>query len=158
MHATAIPELSPDATADDSLAPYDEALEPKAAERLLLLIDDSLSVRKFMGGMLASAGYEVETAVDGEEGLLKASAQNYQVIITDLEMPKLTGYEVIQRLRSRLQTQQTPIIGMSSRAGEKHRQMAREIGASSYIVKPVEEGALIQEIERLIGREATTHQ
>lgn len=158
MHATAVPELSPDATADASLAPYDEALEPKAAERLLLLIDDSLSVRKFMGRMLASAGYEVETAVDGEEGLLKASAQNYQVIITDLEMPKLNGYEVIQRLRSRLQTQQTPIIGMSSRVGEKHRQMAREIGASSYIVKPVEEGALIQEIERLIGREASTHQ
>ncbi len=141
----------------DWLVPYDEALEPKAGARLLLLIDDSLSVRKFVGRMLESAGYEVETAVDGEEGLCKASAQNYQVIITDLEMPKLNGYEVIQRLRSRPETQQTPIIGMSSRASEKHRQMAREIGASSYIVKPVEEGALIQEVERLIGRETTMH-
>jgi len=155
--ATAVPVVARDATAD-SLAPYVEALEPKAAERLLLLIDDSLSIRKFVGRMLESAGYEVETAVDGEEGLRKASAQNYQVIITDLEMPKLNGYEVIQRLRSRPETQQTPIIGMSSRAGDKHRQMAREIGASSYIVKPVEEGALIQEVERLIGREAATHQ
>jgi len=108
--------------------------------------------------MLESAGYEVETAVDGEEGLRKALAQNYQVIITDLEMPKLNGYEVIQKLRNQPQTQQTPIIGMSSRAGEKHRKIAREIGASSYIVKPVEEGALIQEVERLIGREAATHQ
>ncbi len=142
----------------DWLVPYDEALERKVGARLLLLIDDSLSVRKFVVRMLESAGYEVETAVDGEEGLCKASAKNYQVIITDLEMPKLNGYEVIQRLRSRPETQQTPIIGMSSRASEKHRQMAREIGASSYIVKPVEEGALIQEVERLIGRETTMHQ
>jgi chemosensory pili system protein ChpA (sensor histidine kinase/response regulator) len=154
--ATAVPVVSRDATAD-SFAPYGEALEPKAAERLLLLIDDSLSIRKFVGRMLESAGYEVETAVDGEEGLRKASAQNYQIIITDLEMPKLNGYEVIQKLRSRPQTQQTPIIGLSSRAGDKPRQMAREIGVSSYIVKPVEEGVLIQEVERLIGREAARH-
>jgi chemosensory pili system protein ChpA (sensor histidine kinase/response regulator) len=156
-HATAVPVVSRDAAAD-SPAPYIKALEPKAAERLLLLIDDSLSIRKFVGRMLESAGYEVETAVDGEEGLRKASTQNFQVIITDLEMPKLNGYEVIQRLRSRPQTQQTPIIGMSSKAGDKHRQMAREIGASSYIIKPVEEGALIEEVERLIGKEAATHQ
>jgi len=156
-HATAVPEVSREATAD-SLAPYVEALESKAAERLLLLIDDSLSIRKFVGRMLESAGYEIETAADGEEGLRMASAKNYLLIIADLEMPKLNGYELIQSLRSRPGTQQTPIIGMSSRAGAKHRQMAREIGASSYIVKPVEEGTLIQEIERLIGRETTTHQ
>jgi chemosensory pili system protein ChpA (sensor histidine kinase/response regulator) len=108
--------------------------------------------------MLESAGYEVETAVDGEEGLRKASTQNFQVIITDLEMPKLNGYEVIQGLRSRPQTLQTPIIVMTTRAGDKHRQMALNIGASSYIAKPVEERALIQEIERWIGKEAVARQ
>ena len=148
-------DLSSNETAStDSLVPYVEALEPKASERLLLLIDDSLSIRKFVGRMLESAGYEVDTAVDGEEGLRKASAQNYRLIITDLEMPKLNGYEVIQGLRSREQTQQTPVIVMTTRAGDKHRQMALNIGASSYIAKPVEERALIQEIERLIGKEA----
>jgi chemosensory pili system protein ChpA (sensor histidine kinase/response regulator) len=104
--------------------------------------------------MLESAGYEVDTAVDGEEGLRKASAQNYRLIITDLEMPKLNGFEVIQGLRSRVQTQHTPIIVMTTRAGDKHRQMALNIGASSYIAKPVEERALIQEIGRWIGKEA----
>ncbi len=152
-------DLSSNATAStDSLVPYVEALEPKASERLLLLIDDSLSIRKFVGRMLESAGYEVDTAVDGEEGLRKASAQNYRLIITDLEMPKLNGYEVIQGLRSREQTQQTPVIVMTTRAGDKHRQMALNIGASSYIAKPVEERALIQEIERLIGKEAAVRQ
>ena len=154
-----VQELSPGVTAlDDSLTTYVEAAEPKVSEQWLLLIDDSLSIRKFVGRMLESAGYKVHTAVDGEEGLRMASAQSYQLILTDLEMPKVNGYEVIQGLRSRAQTQQTPIVVMTTRAGDKHRQMAINIGASSYISKPVEERALIQEIERLIGKEAAAHQ
>ncbi|WP_455377182.1 Hpt domain-containing protein, partial [Petrachloros mirabilis] len=87
-----------------------------AMEQKILLIDDSLSIRKFVGRMLETAGYDVDTAVDGEEGLRKASAKSYRLILTDLEMPKLNGYEVIQALRSRPQTQHTPIIVMTTRA------------------------------------------
>jgi chemosensory pili system protein ChpA (sensor histidine kinase/response regulator) len=134
--------------------PFEEAPAQSAVEQKILLIDDSLSIRKFVGRMLETAGYEVDTAVDGEEGLRKASAKNYRLILTDLEMPKLNGYEVIQALRSRSQTQQTPIIVMTTRAGDKHRQMALNVGASSYIAKPVEERALIQELERWIGQES----
>lgn len=120
----------------------------------LLLIDDSLSIRKFVGRMLEAAGYTVETATDGEEGCRKAMAQAYQLIITDLEMPKLNGYEVIQSLRARPQTHATPILVMTTRAGEKHRQMAVSVGASGYIAKPVEERALIQEVRKWTGHEA----
>lgn len=144
-----------ESTANEPETPYEEASEPLADHKRILLIDDSLSIRKFVGRMLETAGYDVETAVDGEEGLRKASAQNFRLILTDLEMPKLNGYEVIQALRSRPQTQQTPIIVMTTRAGDKHRQMAINIGASSYIAKPVEERALIQELERWIGRETS---
>jgi chemosensory pili system protein ChpA (sensor histidine kinase/response regulator) len=155
--AGVVGELPSSATAAaDSLVPYVETSELKASKQSLLLIDDSLSIRKFVGRMLESAGYEVDTAVDGEDGLRKASEQHYRLIITDLEMPKLNGYEVIQGLRSRAQTQQIPIIVMTTRAGEKHRQAALNIGASSYIAKPVEERALIHEIERWIGKEAAT--
>lgn len=128
--------------------------ERQPSHRSLLLIDDSLSIRKFVGRMLESAGYAVDTAVDGEEGLRKASTQDYRLIITDLEMPKLNGFEVIQALRSRPRTQQTPILVMTTRAGDKHRQMAINIGASGYIAKPVEERALIQEIQRWLGQES----
>ncbi|HJT21268.1 MAG TPA: Hpt domain-containing protein, partial [Nitrospira sp.] len=145
-------ELSP-ATPE---IPYEDDVDVPTDDKKILLIDDSLSIRKFVGRMLETAGYEVETAVDGEEGLRKASGQNFRLILTDLEMPKLNGYEVIQALRSRPQTQQTPIIVMTTRAGDKHRQMAINIGASSYIAKPVEERALIQELERWIGRDAST--
>jgi chemosensory pili system protein ChpA (sensor histidine kinase/response regulator) len=117
----------------------------------ILLIDDSLSIRKFVGKMLQGAGYDIETAVDGEEGLRKASAGGYRLIITDLEMPKLNGYEVIQALRDRPQTKSTPILVMTTRAGEKHRQMALSVGASGYIAKPVEERTFIMEVGRWTG-------
>ncbi len=144
---------------DDAVSSIqDEPVQPVPAQSAskqlpLLLIDDSLSIRKFVGRMLEAAGYTVETAVDGEEGCRKASTQNYRLIITDLEMPKLNGYEVIQALRARPQTRETPILVMTTRAGEKHRQMAVNVGASGYIAKPVEERALIQEVQRWTGRE-----
>jgi chemosensory pili system protein ChpA (sensor histidine kinase/response regulator) len=147
-------ESSETALIPESSVPLDESQDQQGGDHPILLIDDSLSIRKFVGRMLESAGYQVDTAVDGEEGLRKASGRSYRLILTDLEMPKLNGYEVIQALRSRPQTQKTPIIVMTTRAGDKHRQMAISIGASSYIAKPVEERALIQEIERWIGRES----
>ena len=131
-----------------------DSAQPAGTQLPLLLIDDSLSIRKFVGRMLESAGYRVDTATDGEEGCRKAMAQSYQLIITDLEMPKLNGYEVIQALRARPQTHNTPILVMTTRAGEKHRQMAVSVGASGYIAKPVEERALIQEVRKWTGREA----
>jgi len=129
-----------------------EATEAAPDTMRILLIDDSLSIRKFVGKMLQGAGYEVETAVDGEEGLRKATIGGYRLIITDLEMPKLNGYEVIQGLRDRPQTKTTPILVMTTRAGEKHRQMALSVGASGYIAKPVEERTLITEVGRWTGQ------
>ena len=123
-----------------------------AVEASILLIDDSLSIRKFIGKMLESAGYIVDTAVDGEDGLRKASQTRYRLIITDLEMPKFNGYEVVQALRGRPLTKQTPIVVMTTRAGEKHRQLAVDIGVNAYIAKPVDERTLFQVVERWVGR------
>jgi chemosensory pili system protein ChpA (sensor histidine kinase/response regulator) len=69
-------------------------------------------------------------------------------------MPKLNGYEVIQALRSRQQTQSVPILVMTTRAGEKHRQLALNVGATGYITKPVEEHTLLKEIERVVAGSA----
>ena len=124
---------------------------PRSDDAGLLLVDDSLSVRKFIGRMLETAGYKVQTASDGEEGLRKASMSSFRLIITDLEMPKMNGYELIQALRDRPETKATPIIVMTTRAGDKHRQMAESLGVSSYITKPVEERALIREISQFVS-------
>jgi len=122
----------------------------------ILLVDDSLSVRKFIGRMLEAAGYKVQTASDGEEGLRKATAASFQVIIADLEMPKMNGYELIQALRDRPETKSIPVIVLTTRAGEKHRQMAQSLGVSSYLTKPVEERALIKEISQLVNAATAT--
>lgn len=124
----------------------------EAQEARLLLIDDSVSIRKFVGRMLEAAGYSFDTAVDGEDGLRKASTTKYRMILTDLEMPKLNGFEVIQSLRSRPETRQTPVVVMTTRARDKHRQMAINLGANSYIAKPVEERMLLQEVARWLGK------
>jgi chemosensory pili system protein ChpA (sensor histidine kinase/response regulator) len=131
----------------------EQKMEAKAA---ILLIDDSLSIRKFVGKMLESAGYLVDTAVDGEDGMRKASEADYHLIITDLEMPKYNGYEVVQALRGRPETKQTPIVVMTTRAGDKHRQLALDIEANGYIAKPVDEQTLLQEVERWVGTTAST--
>ncbi|TAL11264.1 MAG: hybrid sensor histidine kinase/response regulator, partial [Nitrospirae bacterium] len=128
---------------------------PRGEDAGLLLVDDSLSVRKFIGRMLETAGYKVQTASDGEEGLRKASTSSFRLIITDLEMPKMNGYELIQALRDRPETKATPIIVMTTRAGDKHRQMAQSLGVSSYITKPVEERALIREISQFVSSPAS---
>ncbi|HWF61588.1 MAG TPA: Hpt domain-containing protein [Nitrospira sp.] len=130
----------------------EEMSSNKPQEARLLLIDDSLSIRKFVGRMLESAGYPFDTAVDGEDGLRKASTTNYRMILTDLEMPKLNGFEVIQALRSRPETRQTPVVVMTTRARDKHRQMAMNLGANSYVSKPVEERMLLHEVERWLGK------
>ncbi len=117
----------------------------------ILLVDDSLSVRRLIGRMLEAAGYKVQTAADGEEGLRKATAASFQVIIADLEMPKMNGYELIQALRNRPETKSTPIIVMTTRADGKHRQLAQSLGVFSYLIKPVDERALINEISQFMS-------
>lgn len=136
---------------EPSLLP-EEMSSNESQEPRLLLIDDSLSIRKFVGKMLESAGYPFDTAVDGEDGLRKASTTNYRMILTDLEMPKLNGFEVVQALRSRPETRQTPVVVMTTRARDKHRQMAMSLGANSYVSKPVDERVLLHEVERWLGK------
>jgi chemosensory pili system protein ChpA (sensor histidine kinase/response regulator) len=116
----------------------------------ILLIDDSLSVRKFIGRMLETAGYQVDTAVDGEEGLRKATLVPYRLVITDLEMPKVNGFEVIQSLRELPSTKSLPIMVMTTRAADKHRQIAINLGANAYIPKPIEEQALIAAVSQCL--------
>jgi chemosensory pili system protein ChpA (sensor histidine kinase/response regulator) len=149
------PAFSQPLLSADGVEAGETAGEVGAGLTRVLLIDDSLSVRKFVGRMLERAGYQVETAVDGEDGVKKATARRYSVIITDLEMPKLNGYEVIQTLRQRSGTKSTPIMVMTTRAGEKHQQAAMSLGASGYLTKPVEERALIAAVEQWIGRTAS---
>jgi chemosensory pili system protein ChpA (sensor histidine kinase/response regulator) len=124
------------------------ALEPPVVRRILL-IDDSISVRKFVGQMLERAGFAVVTAADGVEGLRALEETPVHLVITDLEMPRLNGFELIQQLRRRAETRDLPIVVLTTRVGAKHLDLARWLGATDYVAKPVDESAFVRLIDSL---------
>jgi chemosensory pili system protein ChpA (sensor histidine kinase/response regulator) len=114
----------------------------------ILLVDDSVSVRKVVGRMLESAGFEVVTAADGMEALERLHDTVFSAVITDLEMPRLNGFELIQQLRNRDALKGLPILVLTTRVGERHVRVARELGATGFLSKPVVEERLVTVVRR----------
>ena len=126
---------------------------PEAPPRILLA-DDSLSVRRVLGRTLQKLGYEVFTACDGAEALELLLDLPFDAVITDLEMPRMSGYELIDDLRNRASTRETPVWVITTRAGARHADLARDLGAVGYLAKPVDAELLVEQLESVIGREA----
>ncbi len=130
---------------DQPLRPFEAKIEQR-----LLLVDDSVSVRRIVSKMLTRAGYQVVSAVDGQEALdILRSDQNFTAVLSDLEMPRMNGYELIESMRAREELRHLPIVVMTTRAGEKHRDLAFRLGANEYFSKPIEEAKLLGFLERL---------
>lgn len=108
----------------------------------ILLVDDSLSIRRVVGQMLSRWGNVVTTAGDGYEALELLQENRYDAIVTDLEMPRVNGFELLDEVRRRPDLRGTPVFVLTSRAGEKHQALAAELGASGYLTKPLEEAKL----------------
>ena len=132
-----------------------EAIDRVEQERVIVVADDSISVRKFVGRMLEKNGYRVKLAADGLEAAELVSQHGCHLVITDLEMPRMTGYELMVQLRQSPTTRRIPVMVVTSRAGAKHRDRAMKEGATSFLTKPVQEDQLIAAVEQLIGTEAT---
>ena len=120
--------------------------------RRVLLIDDEPAIVKTVGKRLELAGFEVLTAADGAEGLTKAQLGKPDVIILDLMMPKLNGFEVCAKLKKDPQLQRIPIIIFTAKGGEADERLCREIGADAYITKSHQSKAIIEQIEAILGR------
>lgn len=101
-----------------------------------LVVDDSLSVRKVAEGHLRRLGVEVVVAVDGVEGLAKLREGPFDVVFTDLEMPRMNGYDFVRQLRMLAAYRDLLVVVVSSRSGQKHQDHARSVGATDYITKP----------------------
>lgn len=127
------------------------AIAEVAPEKVIVLADDSISVRKFVGRMLEKAGYRVKLACDGLEALEIISQGGVDLIISDLEMPRTNGYELLMHLRQNEALRKIPVMVVTSRAGEKHRERAIAEGARGFLVKPVQEDQLIASVAELIG-------
>jgi chemosensory pili system protein ChpA (sensor histidine kinase/response regulator) len=131
-----------------------EAIDRVEQERVIVVADDSISVRKFVGRMLEKNGYRVKLAADGLEAAELVTQHGCHLVITDLEMPRMTGYELMVQLRQSPSTRRIPVMVVTSRAGAKHRDRAIKEGATAFLTKPVQEDQLIAAVEQLIGTEA----
>ncbi len=137
---------APDATPS---APVEK--ECAAPEKVILLADDSISVRRFVGRMLEKAGYRVKFASDGLEALEAATQGGCHLVLTDLEMPRTNGYELMAHLRQNPSTRGLPVVVLTSRAGDKHRDKALREGAAGFLTKPVQEEQLLAEVGKFLG-------
>ena len=142
------------AVASGSIPP--EAIDQVPDEKVVVLVDDSISVRKFVGRMLEKAGYRVRLASDGLEALEIVSQVRCDLIVTDLEMPRTNGYELLSHLRQDPATRNLPVMVVTSRAGAKHRDRAMKEGAIAFMTKPVQEDKFITAVTKLIGPGADT--
>jgi chemosensory pili system protein ChpA (sensor histidine kinase/response regulator) len=130
-----------------------EAVDAIENDRVVVVADDSISVRKFVGRMLEKAGYRVKLAADGFEASEIIAQVGCHLLVTDLEMPRMNGYELMAHLRQDPITRRIPVLVVTSRAGAKHRDRAMKEGASGFLTKPVQEDQLIATVESLIGSE-----
>ncbi|WP_370314543.1 Hpt domain-containing protein [Thalassolituus sp.] len=137
------------------------ALEDKAAEARheheahlpkVLVVDDSVTVRKVTGRLLERHGMEVLTAKDGVHAMEVLQDHKPDVILLDIEMPRMDGFEVASLVRHDTRLQDVPIIMITSRTGEKHRERAMSIGVNDYLGKPFQEDTLLERIHGFLGQ------
>jgi chemosensory pili system protein ChpA (sensor histidine kinase/response regulator) len=131
-----------------------------AAARLhrVLFVDDSLSVRKVAEQHLRTLGVEPVLAVDGEDALSKLREGPIGMIFTDLEMPRMHGYDLLRELRFLPAFRALPVVVVTSRSGDKHRQLAEQLGANGYLPKPFTPDQLRDALERWLPGTASEGQ
>jgi chemosensory pili system protein ChpA (sensor histidine kinase/response regulator) len=127
------------------------AVEPEEAQvTTVMIVDDSITVRKVTERLLRRHDFEVITAKDGVDALTVMLEQIPDVMLLDIEMPRMDGYELATTMRNDERLKAVPIIMITSRTGDKHRQRALDIGVNMYMGKPYHEQELIENIQTLV--------
>lgn len=146
---TGVPVFDP--TAPDHVAPGRPAPAKAGGPPLVLIVDDSLTVRKITGRMLTREGFAVITAKDGVEALELLDEQAPDVILLDIEMPRMDGFEFTRTIKRDARHSHIPIVMITSRTAEKHRTLARELGADLYLGKPFQEQELLRNLREMLA-------
>ena len=134
---------------------FNENVERAVVDRrkTAMVIDDSISVRRVTTNLLRSAGWDVIVAKDGVDALEQLAAADTppEVFLCDMEMPRMDGIELVGRLRNMAEFENTPVVMVTSRAGEKHRKLAADAGANEHVVKPFNDDQLITLITDMVN-------
>ena len=141
------------AAAQGEIIEVGEREEAKEDERTFaMVVDDSITVRRVTQRLLERYGMRVITAKDGVDALSVLQENHPDVMLLDIEMPRMDGFELASHMKNDERFADIPIIMITSRTGEKHRNRATEIGVDRYLGKPYQEGELVEQIQSLVGK------
>ena len=129
--------------------------EKAAAAPTIMVVDDSLTVRKITGRLLAREGFQVVTAKDGVDALEQLQETLPDVMLVDIEMPRMDGFDLTRNVRADARLKHIPIIMISSRTAEKHQNYAKEIGVNVFLGKPFQEDELLGHIAGFVKAKVT---
>jgi two-component system chemotaxis response regulator CheY len=119
--------------------------------KVIMTVDDSASVRQMVSFTLKQAGYDVVEAVDGEDALIKLRAGTVNMLVTDLNMPKMDGIELIRNVRNEAHYKFMPIIMLTTESQAAKKQEGKTAGATGWIVKPFKPEQLLAVIRKVLG-------
>lgn len=119
--------------------------------KTILIVDDSRTTRHYHAAIAASGGYEVVTASDGAEGMEKLLTRRCDLVLTDVNMEGLDGYEFIRRIRRMPEHRDLPVVIVSTEGQERDKSRGFEVGANLYVVKPSEPKALLRYIDMMLA-------
>ncbi len=122
----------------------------------ILLVEDNEMNRDMLSRRLTRKGYEVVNAVDGEQGMAMARSEAPDLILMDMSLPVLDGWEATRQLKAAPETQAIPVIALTAHAMAGDREKAVEAGCDDYDIKPIEMPRLLEKIEALLGEKAPT--
>ncbi|HET7601209.1 MAG TPA: response regulator, partial [Gemmatimonadales bacterium] len=155
----AAPASSLDFTMDmellDEIAPPAETAGDRRRGFKVLLVDDEDQLRKVMRDLLEREGYTVHEAGDGVQALDQVDRHAPDIVVLDLNLPGLDGYEVLSRLRSRPATRQIPVVVLTAKGDEDNEVRVFELGADDFLSKPFRARALAARLEAVLGRRAS---
>ena len=134
-------------------APLLDSVDIRPQKTLALVADDSITMRKVTTRVLESHDFEVVTARDGVEATETMQERVPDLLLLDIEMPRMDGYQVAEHVRADARLRDVPIIMITSRAGKKHRDRGKQAGANAYLSKPYKESELIDEVRKLLRSE-----
>jgi DNA-binding response OmpR family regulator len=122
-------------------------------KNVVLVVDDSATVRKFVSAALQLEGIKVVTACDGMEALERLPLEPVDLVITDLNMPEMDGFELIRNLRASEAYRHLPVMILSSITDQPEKELGRELGAFAYLEKPFSREQVCAEVRRLLSAE-----
>ncbi|MCL9781672.1 response regulator [Vibrio sp. S4M6] len=116
----------------------------------ILAVDDSVSIRQMVSHTLKDAGYDVETANDGRDALNKALKTQFDVVISDVNMPNMGGFDFVKAIREKPQYKFIPILMLTTETSTEKKQEGKSVGATGWLVKPFNPDTLLKTLKRVI--------